>query len=219
MVAALTFPLSLAEFFDDIPRQAMPFDLSEATEISVTAAGDTLSADYGERVWTGGVTLAPRNHAEARRVEAKLRVLRQAGRSFMVYDVAAAYPAADPDGSILGASTPVIDTLNADNRRLRVSGLPAGYVLTGGDFLAFTYGSPARYALHQIVTGIVADGAGLTGWFEVVPFIQPGAAVSAAVTLIRASCKAVIVPGTTTPGTRERNRTGGVTFQFRQTFR
>jgi len=221
MANALTFPLPLADFFAGLEISTMPFDLSESLVSSQTGGGEIITADNGPRLWQGSVSVAPNYHVPMRQVEALAQTLRQGGRSFFVTDTTAGYPASDPDGTTLGAATPAIASLDADNKRLTIDGLPAGYVLTRGDMLSFTYGSsPTRYALHQIVTSsVTADGAGLTPLFEVVPFIRPGAAVNAAVTLIQPYCKAVLVPGSYSGGTRDPAVTSGFSFSFRQTLR
>ena len=114
----------------------------------------------------------------------------------------------------------MIDTLNADNRRLKISGLPANYVLTLGDIIGFTYGSsPTRYALHQVASvSVTASGAGLTDWVELDPPIRAGATTSTAVALDRPTCKAVLVPGSHTPA-KVRRIGEGASFRFIQTLR
>ena len=93
-------------------------------------------------------------------------------------------PIADRDHSLLGAAVPKIATLDSNNREMTVKGLPAGYVISQGDLLGFTYGtSPIRYAFHRVVTGGIANGLGITPDIEVIPFIRPGAQVNAVLTL------------------------------------
>jgi len=220
MADALTFPLPLVDFFAGLKISTMPFDLGESLLSSQTGGGEIITVDNGPRLWSGSVSVPPNYHVPMRQVEALAHTLRQGGRSFFVTDTTAGYPAADPDGTTLGASTPAIASLDADNKRLTIDGLPAGYVLTRGDMLSFTYGSPTRHALHQIVTSsVTADGAGLTPLFEVTPFIRPGAAVDAAVTLVQPYCKAVLVPGSYQAGVRNPGMTSGFSFSFQQTLR
>lgn len=220
MVSALTFPLPLDDFFAGLQITVLGFDLTENSRSVQTGGGEVLVSDLGPRLWAFDVEVNTRTHAEARKAEALGRALRQAGRSFFAFDPSAAYPSADRDGAILGASSPVIATLDADNRRMAISGLPGGYVLTRGDLLSFIYGSPARYALHEVLTeAVIADGSGVTPLFEVSPFIRSGAATGAAVTLVRPFCKAVMVPGSFRPGTRRAVLTSGFTFSARQTLR
>jgi len=222
MADAMIFPLALDDFFGGLPLVVLGFDLGESTRISQTGGGEILTAEGpAPRLWRGSVSTRTHRHAVQRKLEAKARVLRQAGASFFVGDPTAAYPAADPMGSIHGSATPIIHTLDADNKRMRIGGLPSNYVLTIGDQLSFSYGSsPARYALHEVVTDqVTASSAGLTPLFEVSPFIRPGAITGLAVTLIRPVCKAVMVPGEFRAGERRPYLTTGFSFSFRQTLR
>ncbi|HSG56056.1 MAG TPA: hypothetical protein VLA45_11415, partial [Paracoccaceae bacterium] len=149
---ALAFPLALDSFWSGLRIRQAQFYLPEALEINETGDGEVISADTGPRLWRGSATLVREYHAQAAANHAILSVLRQAGRSFFAYDTVKAFPAADPEGTILGASTPVIAALMSNNREMDISGLPASYVLSIGDYLSFSYGTgPVRHALHQVV--------------------------------------------------------------------
>jgi hypothetical protein len=112
---------------------------------------------------------------------------------------------------------PVIASLSVDMRELALSGLPAGYRLTRGDYLGFAYGG-GRRALHRVASELVtANGAGVTPLFEVSTLIQPGAMLGAAVQLIRAAIPVLRIPGTVKSGSTRHSLTEGFTFQFVQT--
>lgn len=218
---ALSSPLSLAQFWDKLQRiarvQMAPY---EPARIDRTAGGVVLKASLGEAVWRGTVTL----HDDplwdrAAEVEALIALAARPGMAFLIFDPRKPYPAADPDGSILGAAVPQIAALDANARELSLDDLPAGYVLTPGDLIGFEYGSsPTRYALHRLVSGATADGAGAAGPVEVTPPIRPGATTGTAVSLVRPVMKAVLEPdpqyGGAVPGL-----TQGASFGFVQTVR
>ena len=172
-----TFPLSLADFLDQLPIASMSFDNPEQFEVSGTAGGEIIAAETGPQLWTGEIRLGKMKGAEADKARALIDLVRPVGRSFMVCRISRGYPNSDPTGTLLGGYSPVIDSLNADNYRLGISGLPAGYVLTRGDMLGFEYGSsPTRFALHRVVTGIkTANGSGVIDLLEVTPHIRTGA--------------------------------------------
>lgn len=216
-----TFPLPLDGFFAGLPIASITFDLSEALEQSQTGAGEILDADLGPRLWTGEVTLGKLNRAEKQQALARIDALRYAGRSFFVYPTDQAYPLADPTGAGLAGATPQIDALGADTRQIALNGLPAGYQLSEGDFLAFEYVNTAsRYALHKLSgAGATADALGVTPLFEVVPHIRPGATMGAAVVLGRPYCKARLVPDSVQPGRTRKTFTEGISFRFVQTLR
>lgn len=218
---ALTFPLSLASFADILPVKAYSCDLPERVQQSSTAGGEQLSADMAERLWTGRVDLGWMVKAEVGRPEVLIQILKQ-GHAFHMLDGRRKYPLADPTGSILGAAAVTILALGGDPRELSLAGLPAGYTLSAGDYLSFAYTSLSvtRQALHKIVpVSVVADGAGETALFEVIPAIRPGAVAGAAVTLAKPFCKAVMVAGSASPSTGQSTLYDGLGFDWVQTLR
>ncbi|AXQ94020.1 hypothetical protein LV780_09555 [Cereibacter azotoformans] len=216
---AYTFPLTRADFFAGLTIETCTFDLPEVVEISRTAAGEVLTADLGPRLWRGRITLPFLTHAEAEAVKAKLHLVRGGGASLLVYPPQKPAPVIDPTGAVLGGASPAINALSA-NREMKLEGLPVGYRISEGDFLSFAYGSnPTRRALHQAVTAGTASGSGITNFFEVVPAIRPGAAIGAAVTLIKPYCKAVVIPGSVNPGIAAGLYTSGISFAWQQTLR
>ncbi len=218
---AYSFPLTAAQFMSRLPVQEITFDISEAMEISETGGGEVLMADLGTRLWRGKVSLGDMTADEAAEVLPLIDILRRAGGSFMAHDVSRPGPRGDITGSTLGAAAPTLSQVNANARDIRLTGLPVGYRLNPYDYLAFSYGSnPTRFALHRAVNGQQANAGGtFGGWLEVTPNIRAGYAIGAAVTLLKASCKAVIVPGSFQPGRRKATMTSGVSFDFIQTLR
>lgn len=216
----ITFPMNTATFMSLLPIRSMTFDLPESVEVSETGGGEILTAGLGVRLWQGEIELAPMEPDEAAVVLSLLDVARGAGASFMVHDVSRPGPRNDLNGTILGAAAPTLMALQSNNREVRVTGLPVGYAIRNYDYLAFTYAAnPTRFALHRAVGSVTASAGGTTGWLEVVPNIRPGALVGAAVSLLKASCKAVLVPGSVQPGRRTSRMTEGVSFKWRQTLR
>lgn len=180
-------------FFGGLKIASVQWSLSRAQTDTRTRGGSVIRVGIGAPLWIGAATLSPAYHRDAGEIEALLAELTEPGRFILAHDPRYDGPAFDPTSSILGNATPTIHTLNADNRRMRVQGLPGGYQLRIGDYLGFQYGSnPTRYALHRLTSAATASGAGLTPLFSVTPHIRPGAAVGAAVSLVRPSCKCLI---------------------------
>jgi hypothetical protein len=214
----LTFPMPLDDFFGNLRVQSMTFDLGETLSQSRTAGGDVLTADMGERLWRISVTLVPATHAEQSEIEARLDVLREAGRTLLVYPKHRPAPRIDPLGAFLGTAAPSLAAVSADRRQITLSGLPVGYALSAGDFLSFTYGS-GRRALHRVVTGAAAGQNGTTPWIEVSPAVRLGFATPSPVTLVRPVCKAVLVPGSVRVSTAQGVNSAGASFSMIQTLR
>jgi hypothetical protein len=219
-MALLTFPLSLAAFFDLLPIGAFRIAPQEAVELSETAGGEVLSADIGTSLWTGEIDLSLVTHAEAGDVTPLLNRLRRPGATFLCADPTRPWPRQDPNGTILGAATPQILAVGASMLELSFSGLPSGYVLSRGDRVSFTYlSNPTRYAHHELVAGAVANGSGQTGLIEVTPPIKPGAAAGAAVQLVWPRLKARLIPGTVDLGQARETITDSMKFGWTQTLR
>lgn len=218
-MAVMTYPLALADFADILPISDLSFHLPEQVVMSRTGQGEVLTADIADRLWQGRITLGRLKRNEAARPEVLIELIRQAGRSFLIYDTSRTNPLLDPNGAILGASAVTILALGTDAREMSLAGLPAGYVLSAGDNLSFTYNS-GRHALHRIVTtSVTASGAGETPLFEVVPEIRPGATIGSAVQLKKAHCKAVVIPGSVEEALRRNTLSEGMAFDWVQTLR
>lgn len=180
-------------FFSTLKVASVQWSLPPAMAETTTRGGEVIRTGIGAPLWRGSVALWQQYHRDVAEVEALLAELTQPGQSILAYDPRYTGPRMDPGGAILGAASPTIHTLNPDNRRLRVAGLPGGYVLSVGDYIGWQYGAnPVRYALHRITSAATASGAGLTPLFSVTPHIRPGAAVGAAVALVRPVCKCLV---------------------------
>ncbi|MBD3787218.1 MAG: hypothetical protein IE922_09645 [Sphingomonadales bacterium] len=219
-MALLTFPLPVSDFMGRLPIAQATFEIPESLEVSETDGGDILTAEIGTRLWRGEITLGKITRDEEADAATLIDVLRS-GRTFLAYDVRRPWPRADVNGTILGASAVQIHTLEANNRQMRLKGLPPGYELRRGDYIGWDYGAnPVRRALHKVVDlSVTASGTGITPSFEVVPNIRAGAAVSSAVRLVRAYCTAIIVPGSVSPGASRSTLTEGTKFSWQQTLR
>lgn len=214
----ISFPVPLKDFWSSLPVMEMTFDDLQPSQMSRTAGGETLSADTGTALWQGRITLARLQGHERPRIEALFSVLRRGGRTFLAYDKRRPGPLADPQGRILGAAVPVIAAIPSA-REISLAGLPARYILSAGDYLAFDYDS-GRRALHQVVDPqVLASPSGTTPSIEVTPPIEPGAVVGTTVSLIRASCHAQFVPGSVAKGTSSHALSEGAAFDFIQTLR
>lgn len=217
---AYSFPLSATEFVGLLGIQQIKLDAPPQIEANQTGGGELISADLAPALWTGEVRLGVMTIREAADPEAFLDILRPTGRSFYAYDTRRPAPLLDPTGSVLGVAVPTIHTLVAGGRDMRLAGLPVGYELRRGDYLAFDYGSaPIRRALHRVVSVNAVMGATFTGIFEVTPMLRPGAVTGAQVTLIKAACKAVLVPGSVDKGSSFRTTSRDMMFRFQQTLR
>lgn len=217
---AQTFPMALADFFAGLPIQSSVPTLGEAMEFSQTGAGEVLTVDLGARLWMMDVSIRLGSYAEIERIKARLDLLRSAGRSLLVHSIPLLAPQYDPTGAILGASDVRLASVASNNREMSITGLPAGYKLTAGDFISFQYRTdPVRYAMHQFASDATANGSGVISSVEVSNFIRPGAVANTQLQLIKPRYKAVVVPGSTKAPTIGQMKSEGLSFSLIQTLR
>lgn len=216
-MAVVTFPLSTTEWFGALPISSMAMDPVEHVVTDMSGSGEMLTDDVAPMLWEGSITLGRMLQDEAAHASTMMDLIRPAGRLFWVFDARRPRPKADPTGSILGAATPVIQSLPAGNREIALSGLPAGYQLVRGDYLGFSYAG-GRRALHRVAAlSVVANGAGVTPAFEVSTLIRPGAVTGTAVQLVRPAIPCIRKFGSVSTGETRARITEGFTFQFQQT--
>lgn len=213
---ALADPLPLNVFADRLPVETVKWRLRRSDELSGLGGGQILASELAPPLWAGEVSLGAVYHDAAAQLQALVETLDGSLRSFYLYAPQLPYPQADPTGALLGAATPTIHTLDANNKAMRLTGLPAGYELTHGDFLAFDYGTPPRRAFHRIVEDATAGGTGITPLFEVRPHLRTGVATGLAVTLMKPAAKVFIMPDSFDPGEARGMVTTGMSFQVMQ---
>ncbi|MCV3738384.1 hypothetical protein OCK02_19440 [Rhizobium sp. TRM96647] len=214
---ALSHPLNASEFANKLRIQTVRWWLQEYQESSMTGGGDFLVADLAPRLWRADVTLIRMSHDDAAEVQALIESLDGSINAFNLYDPRNRYPRADPNGTMIAGSTPIISSLSSNNKVLEISDLPAGYKLSGGDMFFFPYGSGTqRLALHRIVSPVTANGAGVASGVEVRPHFRPGVATGIALDFTSPVARMRIVPGSFEPGTARRNITEGMSFQAQQ---
>lgn len=222
-MASLTFPLSVANFFDKLTVTEFRLSLAEPLREARLGDGTVLRASAGEALWRGSMTLAVAPHVDAAAAEALLALAVRPGSSVFIYDPRKRGPASDPEGTALSSSTVLLAAVSTDRREVALSGLPASFVVSPGDMLGFAYGSdPTRYAMHRVVTGCTASAAGTTVGdpCEVIPAVRAGFSISTpttAVTLVRPAFKAVL--SSLEYGSGQGRMTSGAAVSFVQTLR
>jgi hypothetical protein len=178
----LSFPLALADLADLLPIATIAWNEARQDAISALGSGEWLTHELGPPLHEAEVRTARMPHARAEQLRARLRAL-DGGAHFYLSNPTMPWPQADPGGAILGSANAVIASINPNRRALTLSGLPAGYVITMGDYMHIDYGTPSRRALLQAAEGATANGSGVTPEFEVRPQLRPGITAGLAVVL------------------------------------
>jgi len=122
--------------------------------------------------------------------EAKLNSLDGVINAFEAGDLRRPYPLNYQSGVFSDAGQ--INSINANNKAVSFKNLPAGFVLSVGDYFHFDYGG--KRALHQLMESVTANGSGITSEVEIRPYLRPGLTVSTAVVLKNPRARFTMMP-------------------------
>lgn len=191
-----------------------PFLLLPRQELGGREAnGAQPGIDFGSALWGATYTTEPLRNDDAADFQAVLNSLDGVIEVFEAWDLRRAVPRAHRDGS---AQDGVLETVNANNKAMTLSGLAANQIVSRGDYLSFVYGN--NRALHQAMETVAADGAGLTPEFEVRPHLRAGWALDTVVNLRAPRGLFILVPNSIQPR-RVNGHIEGFTFQAGQYIR
>jgi hypothetical protein len=184
----IAYPLDLLAGF---PGWTTGFSLKWRQEQSTQASGRILVKDMGSPLWTlRAITkvMSPNNLDLWR---AKLTSLENGLQTFKGYPLSRSYPILYPHGSwptgVAFSGACQLASIAADRKTITLSGLPAGFKLSVGDYVSISGD------LHQVMEPATA-ASGTTGAFEVRPHIWPGVTAPKAATVKHPSCLMVIMP-------------------------
>lgn len=179
---------------------SIEFDLLYRQEHSRTAGGSTTTKDFGTPLWQAKYESHSLRPNELDQWRAKFKVLEGSLQRFMGWPMSRAFPIAYPLGvGMPDVSAVKLATLGANNKTLTLSGLPAGYIASVGDYIQI-----ARN-LYQIVD--MSDG------FEVRPHLATGTAVGNIVQLVRPSVPMIIIPNSLSTVADRSTGRGTISFQ------
>ena len=189
------------DILDGFPGWFTEFDLFHRQEISRTAGGKTLVKDMGRPIWKAAYTSRVLSANELDYWKARFRLLDGSLREFLGRPLSRCFPVAYPNGMGSGDVSGVkVAEIAPDNQTVRLSGLPAGYRASVGDFIQI---AAKLYQLADL------SAAG----FTLFPHLAPGTTVGNAVVLVRPSVAMIITPGTFTAQSDPASGRGTISFQ------
>ena len=202
----ITFPVDLLA---DWPGWSPRFELMRRQEQSRTTGGKTIVKDFGSPLWAGSWVSRTLSPNELDHWRARLDALEEGLQTFRGYALSRCYPIAYPQAAYeaLGIGAVTVSALGGNNKSCRVTGLSAGYQVSIGDMIAI-----AGSGLHRVMEAVTADNGGVSPYFELRPHFAPGAAVGAAVQLVRPSCLMQVVPGSITADADPQTGRGTISF-------
>ena len=197
----ITFPRDVPV----VKRWIARLDLAPNYELDQTGDGGQLARELGPTLWTGMVTISSLYESQARAFEAWAVSVQTPPQPFYLADTFKKYAASRfrvGYAGLVRAGGGAFDgtcTLGnvTSNKIMPLSGLPAGFILSPGDSLAFDYSDTIR-AYHMIVAGGTADGGGNVS-VEVRAHVRAGWTVGATVNLLSPAAKMLMVPGSFSP--------------------
>lgn len=99
---ALTYPLSLAQFADNLNIATVTWRLKEQQQVTGLGSGEILAADMAPARVEAQVDLNPMYHEDAAAVQALVEALDGSIGTFYLHSPQKAYPAAYPNGDFYG---------------------------------------------------------------------------------------------------------------------
>lgn len=189
---SLATPLSLEAFADLVKASDVEFILEHNLQRAMTGGGSSQRATRAPAMRMAKITTPPMPNAEAEGLLAILMAT-EGVDPFLLYNKRMPYPSSDPDGSIMGASTPAVGTIT-NRRSVAFTGFPAGYVIPVGTYFGITFDTSRRY-LGQFAEAKTADGSGNVSATKITPPLPASIATSDVVTVLKPAGKFLMTPG------------------------
>lgn len=203
----VTFPL---DFLSDFPGWSTDFDLLYRQEQSRSANGKTYVKDFSSPLWKATYQSRSLRPNEIDHWRARLKALENGLQTFKAWPINRTYPIAYPRGTWPTGSafsgSGLVDFISG--KTLALKGLPSGYVISIGDFMQV-----GASDLYQAIEPATANGSGVTGEFEVRPYIWPTSLAGAAAKLVKPSCIMTLVPDSLSSTATTSDGRGVITFQ------
>jgi len=215
----ISFPLSLASFFDDLPMSILQFELGENVESAgETGKGEILASTKGSRLWFGAVSIVPDSPRQLDKIIAKINTIREAGATFMVGDPIHEHLENDLGGIVARANTVTVHSVALNNKEMILSGMPDGFSLEIGDQFSVAH-SNGSFSYYSVQREAIFDTNSLSELVEVRPHISANVAAGASVQFFKPALKATYVPGSYSGGERRAAIANGVSFSWSQTLK
>src|SRR5664279_857782 len=127
---AITFPRT--DILTSVLSADQTFTLVSRQEISGQANGVIRGKDLGSALWQASYTTTEMVNADTLAFEAALNSLDGLTNPFEAGDLRNRYPRNYPTGSFTDSG--VLATVGSNNKSLSISGLPASFVISAGDY-------------------------------------------------------------------------------------
>lgn len=160
------------------------FRLQMRQEFSKDEAGQTHVKDIGPPLWVAKYQTHPMSLSDAHALETDLQTLDGGINLFEGWHPLRPLPLSNQQTALGGV---VVNAINVDRTEMKLSGLPNGFVLTKTDWMSIDDG--VNLHLCRLAETVIADGTGLTPYFEVRPAIRQNVAATQPVVLRYATAR------------------------------
>lgn len=222
------------DILSEFPGWSTNFDLFYRQQTSGrTTNGVTQVVDYGTPLWRASFQSRSMKPNELSYWRGRMSLLEGGINTFRGYDKSRCYPASDPNGVKINAarqnpslildfiadfsfvgSTSITTEIyfTGSGGTIYLSGLPAGYVLSTGDYISFRHPVTNDQLLTRLASGGVANSAGTTGALEIRPRLPGGTFIAVLAVLVKAWVPMMLVPGSLAIRSDAKSGIGTVTF-------
>lgn len=194
--------------------RSLVLEPSYSDTMGLTRGSKIQNAELAPTIWTAELTTAPLSEADYSNWLGWLDVQRNGKNKFKLYDVTRDYPLAYSTGPSLTKAgggaftwTCLLNAVNVSNLfQITLSGLPANFIFTPGDYLAFDHVSATKRAFHRVsYPGVTGNGSGVAT-ITVSPMLSNDYTLNSTVYLYRPYMVMQISPGSINYGKREVSR-------------
>lgn len=214
-MVAISYPIDL---IDTKLMWTRSFTLRVRQEFSRIAGGGTIRKELGTPIWYAEYTTRILLPSELDALRAKIDLLEGGIGTFRGLKPSRcrpiAYPISKPWFNLGDDENPVpfdgngfVSFVYPDNKRIDISGLPQGYIVSAGDLIQI-----GANDLYSVVRGGVASSGGVASEIEFRPTLWPSSTAGSVVKLLRPTCLMCVDPNETT--IEEEPSTGRGTISF-----
>lgn len=190
---ALSHPYALDFLAKCLLGDRIPLELRRFDEVSGSGDGRFWSAQLATPLWGVSYALTAQNAAHAREINAKVYALDGMSKPFLWADPYYKGPAS---GARSGLDNVTIGSISTNRGSVSLQGLPAGFVLSAGDYLSIGH-TGGRIYFGQFAEGGAANDSGVLSVRELRPYLPFGVGPGSRVELVQPRFRAMVAEFTT----------------------
>lgn len=185
---ALSHPYTLDFLAKCLLGDRIPLELRRFDEMSGSGDGRFWGAQMATPLWGASYALTAHDAAHAREINAKIYALDGVSKPFLWADPYYKGPAS---GVTAGLDNVTIGGISPERGSISLENLPAGFVLSAGDYISIRH-SNGRIYFGQFAEGGRASETGFLGGRELRPYLPFGVGPGSPVVLVQPRFRAIV---------------------------